>query len=640
MRFSPYSNQLQRYYEQFVQKVTAQRKEELKAVNTAEKAQAYVKLARERIRQAFGPLPERFIKSPTITDTIERNGIRLEKVIFECAPGFHLTGNFYRPIHLDGKAPGVLALLGHNDNGNAAINHQTFCFNLALKGAVIFSPEPIGQGERKQYLGNSLRKGCTWEHNMAGKQLQLCGEFFGAWRVADAKVALDYLVSRPETDTTRLAATGASGGGTLSSYIFALDERLSMVAPACYLTTFRRNFENELPTDAEQIPPGMWATGGDMADFLIARAPQPALILAVKNDFFDPRGSRECFEEARHIYQLLGAESELKLDILPGDHGYKQPLRQSMYGFFTKHWFGKADSSEPPFSPLSETEIQTTKTGQVADLPRETTWPQYLAHQAKKLAQNRMSSPDQIQAFLRQKLQVTALPPAPEYRILRGTWGESPLANIALRVEPESEAFLHWRGAQYHFSIPPAQPGTLYISHLDAETELLAGLPEETDHNLIFALEVRGVGKSAPQTCDRYRDYFDVYDSDYFYDATGQLLSQSFLGGKVRDVLSAWSLLQQAGFQDITLAGSGLGALVAIYTAGTGLISPKRIQLRNMPNSWIELMQSGVFLWPQSHLIPGMLKKFDLPDLARMLAETSEISITDPWDGLFQPVTK
>ena len=76
----------------------------------------------------------------------------------------------------------------------------------------------------------------------------------------------------------------------MSTYLWALDERIRMAAPGCYITSFFHNFDNELPVDAEQAIPGLAAAGFEMADFLIARAPEPCLILGRGNDFFDPRG--------------------------------------------------------------------------------------------------------------------------------------------------------------------------------------------------------------------------------------------------------------------------------------------------------------------------------------------------------------
>lgn len=637
MTFSPYSDQMQHYYGNLIRECVARRQRELAAVDTPEKARDYVRFARERIRNAFGPLPERRVADVAVAGVIERDGVRMEKVLFECAPGFHMTGIFYRPLRLETPAPGVLTLLGHNDNGKVALNQQQCCVGLARRGAVVFTIDPFGQGERKQYWNDPLRTGCVWEHNMAGKQLSLCGEFFGAWRVADAMAALDYLAARPEVDQTKLAVTGASGGGTLSSYLFALDERLSMAAPGCYITTFRRNFENELPTDVEQIPPGLWAAGGDMADFLIARAPHPALILAVEDDFFDPRGAAETLAEARRIYSLLGAEHEVELFVGEGGHCLGPQLRNTTYEFFTRHWFGRATGGEEPFEPLTDEEISVTSGGQVTELPGEVSLPEYLARRAAELARSRTPSPERITCFLRQTLQAEPVETAPEYRVLRGRTGEKGLSCLALRTEPEAEAFLQFRRAWAAFHLPPGEKCTLYLPHVDAEEEFDAGIPEESEFpGPLFALDVRGSGKSAPLTCDRGGDYFYMYGSDYFYDATGRLLNSPYLGGKVRDLFGAIALLHSVGYTELTLVGRGLGGLIAAYAAGIDSTGIRRIRLRNVPRSWGELMRKGEFLWPQSHLIPGMLREFDLDDLYRLLAERCDFRLSDPWDGFFQ----
>ena len=99
-------------------------------------------------------------------------------------------------------------------------------------------------------------------------------------------------------------------GRTLGISIYQM--RFTMGAPSCYLTSFERNYDNELPVDAEQVIPGLAAKGFEMADFLIGRAPNPAIILAKSNDFFDVRGAAANYEEVKRIYRLLGAEALCK----------------------------------------------------------------------------------------------------------------------------------------------------------------------------------------------------------------------------------------------------------------------------------------------------------------------------------------
>ena len=140
--------------------------------------------------------------------------------------------------------------------------------------------------------------------DMMGNQMQLVGEFFGQWRLWDGIRGLDYLLSRPEADRTRVGVTGNSGGGTMTTYLTAFDDRFTMAAPGCFVTRYFCNLENELPSDSEQIPPGILAAGLDMADFFVAQIPRPTILLGQENDFFDVRGLRATFEELRRLYRI------------------------------------------------------------------------------------------------------------------------------------------------------------------------------------------------------------------------------------------------------------------------------------------------------------------------------------------------
>ena len=83
-----------------------------------------------------------------------------------------------------------------------------------------------------------------------------------------------------------------------------------MAAPGCFITTFRRNIENELPQDPEQYPSKAISLGLDHDDFLAAMAPKPVIILAKEKDYFDVRGAEESFARLKRLYRLLGAGGE------------------------------------------------------------------------------------------------------------------------------------------------------------------------------------------------------------------------------------------------------------------------------------------------------------------------------------------
>src|SRR3954471_2338845 len=294
-----FSRMVQEWFVDQVRAAEEKIKQRLAGLKTKEDAEAYVRSVQERVRQSFGPEPERTPLNPRVTGTVERDAYRIEKVIFESRPNFPVTANLYIPKGHKPPLPGVVGTCGHSNNGKAADTYQSFAQSLARLGYVVLIFDPIGQGERLQYghveKGHRPRVG-VGEHLHAGNQQFLVGEFLGSWRAWDGIRALDYLLSRPEVDPKRVGVTGNSGGGTMTTWLCGLDARWTMAAPGCFITTFRRNLENELPADTEQCPPAALARGLDHSDFLAAMAPRPVIILAKEQDYFDVRGAREAYD--------------------------------------------------------------------------------------------------------------------------------------------------------------------------------------------------------------------------------------------------------------------------------------------------------------------------------------------------------
>ena len=265
------------------------------------------------MRKVFGPLPERTPLKPVLMGVLQRDGYRVEKIILESRPGFPVTANLYIPEQVSFPAPCVLGTCGHSLTGKAEPAYQSFCQGLVKKGYVVLIYDPISQGERLQYMNDEWKSAYgvgVGEHVHSGNQQLLLGEFFGTWRVWDGIRCLDYLLDREETDPTRVGLTGNSGGGTLTTLLLANDDRFTMAGPGCYVTTFRRNAENELPADSEQIPPNLLALGMDMDDMLACHAPKPLILLTQEKDYFDQRGSLEAFARLKHLYKLLGAHGD------------------------------------------------------------------------------------------------------------------------------------------------------------------------------------------------------------------------------------------------------------------------------------------------------------------------------------------
>ena len=132
----------------------------------------------------------------------------------------------------------MLVPCGHSANGKAAEAYQRACILMAKNGLAVLCYDPIGQGERWQLLAEDKKAaipGSTNEHTMVGVGALLVGQSTAGYRIWDGIRALDYLAARPEVDPKRLGCTGNSGGGTLTAYLMALDDRIACAALSCYL---------------------------------------------------------------------------------------------------------------------------------------------------------------------------------------------------------------------------------------------------------------------------------------------------------------------------------------------------------------------------------------------------------------------
>lgn len=642
---APYQRFPRMVHEYYVAKVTAIEKRGLErkaALSSKAEAEAYIAEVREKIAKAFAPMPkEKTPLNARVTGVIERDTYTVEKIIFESRPKFHVTANLYLPKNRPGgKVPGVVGSCGHSANGKCAEAYQSFAQGLARLGTACLIFDPIGQGERSQYVdpaGKLLIKGTTTEHNHAGNQMELVGEFLGSWRAWDGIRALDYLLSRPEVDPQQVGITGNSGGGTLSTWLIGLERRWTMGAPACFVTTWRRNLENELPQDNEQCPPRSLALGLDHDDYLAAMAPKPVIILAQSRDYFDARGSGETYGRLRHLYQLLGAEQNIQLHVGPDEHGYSQPNREAMYRFFNSLTGASDASSEPALVIEEDKTLQCTDSGQVVLDPGSKTVFTFTKAKAGRLKAAREAAPlsgDKLKEAVTGTLKLPPRDPAqaPDYRILRAYgpargYPKDRWIHYAVSTEPGIHALCTVLFDASHVSQLPAAPEgggkvILWIAEQSADaelrddptlSELAATAPPGT---LLVACDVRGVGESLPVTAGNQPHSY--YGSDYFYAAFANMLGKPYLGGKTHDVLRVVDLLASRGWSEIHLAATGR----ATIPAGLAALLDDRVKLLTVNErleSWHSLATEEHYQWPLSHMLFGVLHTWDLPDVWKAL---------------------
>jgi dienelactone hydrolase len=611
------------------------------AAHTRADALAYVEAVRKKIRLCFGPPPEKTPLNARLTGVVERDDYRIEKVIFESRPRFLVTANLYVPRRRKPPLPGVVGTCGHSDNGKAAQPYQAFAQSLARMGYVVLIYDPVGQGERLQFahLGKARPRVGVGEHLHAGNQQFLVGEFFGSWRAWDGIRALDYLLSRPEVDPRRVGVTGNSGGGTETAWLCGLDQRWAMAAPGCFVTTFRRNFENELPADTEQCPPRVLAVHLDHDDFLAALAPRPVLILAKEQDFFDVRGAEEAYARLRRLYTLLGKPDNVRLFTGPTPHGYSRENREAMYRWFNHATGISAAGAEPEVTIEKDETLRCTPTGQVAEAGSRSVF-SFTCEKSRALArQRKVLEAEPLRQAVSAALRLPDRRGVPEYRILREVGGRrypKPHATTyAVETEPGVFALVYRLSDHAHESRPTRDgaAAVLYVSHHSADAELrdeplVTQLLREQPRATFYACDVRGVGESRPDTCGPAQ-FLAPAGSDYFYAIHAIMLDSPYVGQKTLDVLRVLDWLGASGHPEVHLAGRGWGTLPATFAA---LLHERvgRVTLKNALTSYRDVAESETYGWPLSAFVPGVLQTFDLPGCYHALAAKGLRQI-DPW---------
>ena len=620
----------------------ADREERLSRIRSRSQALAYQKTVRNAIRRAFGPKPARSALDTSVVDTTETRYYTLEKLLFQSRPGCLVTAHMYLPKGLKERAPAVLGTCGHSAEGKMAPAYQEFCQRLARSGFVTLIYDPFNQGERDQYWDlkdRGMVASCTHAHNMMGKQLELLGQWFGAWRAWDGIRALDYLLTRPEVDPERVGLTGNSGGGTMTTWLWAYEPRITMAAPSCFVTTFLANLENELPADCEQYPPGAIGSGLEMADFLIARAPDPVLLLGQKYDFFDRRGLQEAYADVRRFYDILGApDNAAQLYIGPRPHGFGVENQEAMVDFFVEHAGLQRSVRVRKPTHLEETAGWVTPQGNTVAAGATPIY-RLVEDMATQLIDSRRApSKADLMDHLPRLLQLPVRSTAPHYRILRPRLQDGfTLARYAVETTAGIRAIVTRRLAD------PSTAGTL-----EPEAEVSVWLPHTgcaedfQDDPLaqkllkagpLFGIDARGLGESMQD--EATPSLFHAYGIDYMMHGYGLLFGESYLGQRVHDVLSVLDLLVAEGTRQIKLYGRGQGALLALFAA----VLHDRVQsvvLRHAPLSYAEWTRVPLVAWPSANVVRAALTTFDLPDLMRALGRN--LRLQEPWGPDMQPL--
>ena len=331
------------------------------------KRQAFVK---DKIMELVGPFPERTPLNQKITATIKKEGYRVDKIVFEAMPGYYVTGCIYVPDGIKGKIPAILNVCGHNwDTFRMAI-YQVINYNLVKKGMIVFAIDPPGQGEHVQYFDpktdHSSIGYSVIEHCYFGNQCFLTGSCAARYFIWEGIRGIDYLVSRKDVDPERIGVTGWSGGGQMTSYLSAFDDRVKVSVPCSGSIINRRLLGTKGIQDAESFFIHGLANGITFDDLIEVRAPKPTLLTFTSRDeYLTMQSQRAAYSEAIAAYRAFGNEDNLKVSEDDSKHWMTSKIRYDIYSFFMKHFNLKGDPSELEAEIIPAEELKVSPTGQI-----------------------------------------------------------------------------------------------------------------------------------------------------------------------------------------------------------------------------------------------------------------------------------
>ena len=394
------------------------------------------------------------------------DGFTLQNVLFESLPGVYVVGHLFLPdaAKFPPPYPCVMMPMGHSDNGILNLRYATHATMTARAGLAVFSWDPIGQGERRQIdrCLESQYSECAREHSSLGARGWLVGWNFARFRIWDAIRAVDYVLTRKEIDGKRLGVMGTSGGGTMSAYMQAWDDRITVAFPNCFISSIRAVFGERGCHDAEQFFFNQLGVGVNHAAILALGQPRVALATGSRwRDYFPHQGAVETFAGFTNMTTRLGLSGPYWHFSCDGPHGLPASTRVAQLDWMRHHLLGaepprpqaeyrafdpgpeKADDpSNKTGYPFNTNDTFFTATHHVRDLPGFRSVYALIAERARELKARRSpKTREQLREIVRRRAGIRTLadltgaggrgrPPLPVFDhprfgwwYLKGPWG-------------------------------------------------------------------------------------------------------------------------------------------------------------------------------------------------------------------------
>ena len=516
---------------------------------------------REDLLKAWGGFPQTpCALEPKKLGVIQRDGYRIEKLIFQTRPGIWMTANAYVPDR-PGKLPALLAVHGHWAGAKQDPVVQARCIGPAKLGFFVLAVDAFGAGER----GVSKELG-FYHGEMVAATLFPIGLPLSGLQVYENMRAVDYLLTRPEVDPARIGITGASGGGNQTMYAGAWDDRFKAVVPVCSVGNYQA-YLGAACCLCEVVPGALRFT--EEWGVLGMTAPRALMVVSATKDAFQfsVAQAQKSLQLAIPVFQLYGQPDHVRHAIFESQHDYSRAMREAMYGWLTKHLKGEGDGS-----PIPEMEIKTEDPEVLRCFPGQTrpedwiTLPKFAAAEGRQLVANIIEPASSSKwkpqaADMRKKLESDALGGLPKQKPVVKVWFSSSVHSATFEPEPGIELSIKQDDKVFTKSARVAV-------FIDFESE-----PKATENSLaskfsaggwrVVNLDLRATG-SRTHAGDKIGRAPDHNTAEW-----SLWLGRPLLGQWVQDVRAGLAVMaQEPGWpKDVTLVGVGPAGVVALCAA-------------------------------------------------------------------------
>jgi cephalosporin-C deacetylase-like acetyl esterase len=610
-------------------------------IRTAADVAARNRFVREKFREMVHGFPERSPLNPVVTAKHDRAGYRVENMMFQSRPDFWVTGNLYVPTDSAGPFAGVISPCGHYPLSRMEPEYQAVYINLVKAGFVVLAYDPIGQGERRQYWNpqtnqTEVASASTYEHSMPGQVLLLMGEDLTHYRIWDGMRAIDYLETRPEVDKDRIACAGHSGGGTLTLFISALDERVKCAVVNEGGTSHRWPVQigpggRVGPSDVEQNLFPAAVHGADHCDLHVAIAPRPLLAL-IEN--YNPRFDRTA-EHIRTRYQQMGVPDKFATEQATDPHAWTPKLRIATTDWLSRWMYARpGPKQEPDFETEAPETLQCTPNGSLRYSQQgDSIFSLILKKQAHLPPDGGRATASRLKELLHYRKHDGALDP----RLLVTTPRKGySVEKLEFLSEP-GIAIPAW------VFVPNVKresyPAMLFVNESGKQADGMEfGLYERLARQgkLVLSVDVRGIGDTRPPHDNpRSGEFSHLFDVETAMAYMAWFMDESLFGMRVQDVVRSVDYLlsrPDAAKADWKVVGKGAGALWVLYAAALDA----RIQDATCERgliSYAALARTDRYLHSASVFVRDVLKHFDLPQVAASVADR-RLTLSSPVDAM------